>query len=60
MKHHLTTLAILLAALVFYGLGFSRLGIAAVVAGGVLELWFWVRLFSRRDAVRGPAAPPAR
>jgi len=59
MKHHLTTLAILLAALVFYGLGFSSLGLVSVVAGGAFELWFWVRLFSRRNVARGPATPPA-
>ena len=55
MKHHMATLAILLAALMFYGLGFSSLGLAAVVAGGAFELWFWARLFSRRDAVRDSA-----
>ena len=60
MKHHLITVAILLAALMCYGLGYSRLGLAAVVAGGALELWFWVRLFSRRPPVRGHSSPPAK
>jgi hypothetical protein len=57
MKHHLLTAAILVAALVFYGLGFTRLGLAAVLAGGAFELWFWARLLSRRTPVRGRSAP---
>jgi len=51
MKRHLVTVAILLAALTLYALGFSRLGGAAVVVGSTFELWFWVRLFSRRTTV---------
>lgn len=46
MKRHLFTAAILLAALVLYGLGMTGLGIAAFVAGGAFELWFWIRLLS--------------
>jgi hypothetical protein len=60
MKRHLITVAILIAALACYGFGFSRLGLAAVIAGGALELWFWVRLFSRRAPVRGHSSPPAK
>jgi hypothetical protein len=45
MKQHFITAAILLAALVFYGLGYSSLGGIAFVIGGAFELWFWVRLF---------------
>jgi len=37
MKRHLITVAILLGALACDGLGFSRLGLAAVVVGGALE-----------------------
>ena len=47
MRYHLITGAILLAALVLYGIGFS-LGAAVLIGGGAaLELWFWVR------AIRG-------
>ena len=46
MKHHLITVAILLAALAFYGLGMAQLGAAGIVIGGAFELWFWVRLIS--------------
>jgi hypothetical protein len=45
MKRHFITVAILLVALVFYGLGYSSLGGITFVIGGVFELWFWVRLF---------------
>ena len=50
MKRHSITAAILLAALVLYGLGMTSLGIAAFIAGGIFELWFWIRLFSPKDA----------
>lgn len=60
MRYHLITVAILLAALAFYGLGFSRLGLAGVVVGGALELWFWVRLFPRRSAACGRGFPAAK
>ena len=46
MKHHLITVAIMLAALAFYGLGMTQLGAAGIVIGGTFELWFWVRLIS--------------
>lgn len=46
MKRHSITAAILLAALALYGLGMTSLGIAAFVAGGAFELWFWIRLLS--------------
>ena len=60
MKRHLVTVAILLAALACYALGYSRMGLAAVVAGGALELWFWVRLFSRRSTTHGHSSPPTQ
>lgn len=60
MRHHALTAAILLAALALYVLGFSRLGVAAIVAGGALELWFWVRLFSRRTTVPPHRSPLAK
>lgn len=49
MKHHFITAAILLAALVFYGLGLVGLGLVAFISGGICELWFWLRLISRRS-----------
>lgn len=60
MKRHLVTAAILLAALVFYGLGLARGGLALLVLGAALELWFWVRAFpgfgvlSRKPDERAP------
>ena len=49
MKYHLITVAILLVAFILYGLGLSGFGDIAFIAGGACELWFWVRLFSRRS-----------
>jgi hypothetical protein len=60
MKRHLITVAILLAAVTLYGLGFLRLGVGAVLAGGAFELWFWVRLFSRRATYARHSSPSAR
>lgn len=48
MNRHLITLAILLTALACYGLGMTGLGITAFIAGGIFELWFWIRLLVRR------------
>jgi hypothetical protein len=58
MQRHLLTAAILLAALVLYGPGFSGLGAIAVGAGAALELWFWVRILRRKppSAVAGSGA----
>jgi hypothetical protein len=47
MKHHLLTGAILSVALTFYCLGLSGLGFIGFLAGGLCELWFWVRLFAK-------------
>lgn len=67
MNRHLITFLILLAAFVLYGLGFAGLGVAFIVAGAGLELWFWVRLLSRRGrapgqgeqgGTRAPTPPP--
>jgi hypothetical protein len=49
MKRHLITVAILLVALALYALGFSGLGVAAFIAGAAFELWFWVRIITRRS-----------
>ena len=43
MRHHVFTVALLLAALGFYAAGMSGGGMALLFAGGGLELWFWVR-----------------
>ena len=51
MRRHLVTAAILLAALVLYGLGFSGAGALALGAGAALELWFWVRTLRRKPHV---------
>jgi len=50
MRHHLVTAAILLAALVLYGLGFSGAGAIAIGAGAAFELWFWVRIIRSRPS----------
>ena len=43
MRHHVFTVAILLAALGFYAAGMSGGGMVLLLLGGGLELWFWVR-----------------
>jgi len=48
MLNHAITTAIFLIALTLYGLGFSGLGTVGFIAGGICELWFWLRFFSRR------------
>jgi hypothetical protein len=59
MKHHLLTAAILLLALVLYGVGMTRGSLAVFSVGMVLELWFWMRVVRRgRDA--GPVLPAAK
>ncbi len=47
MKHHLLTAALLLAALVLYGVGISGGGSLLLAAGATCELWFWVRVIRR-------------
>lgn len=49
MKHHTATAIILLLALAFYLAGYSGLGNVCFVFGGVLELWFWLRLFGKTE-----------
>ncbi|MGR8979532.1 MAG: hypothetical protein ACU84H_05515 [Gammaproteobacteria bacterium] len=46
MKYHLITAVLLLIALAFYTFGYAALGNFAFIAGGIFELWFWVRLIS--------------
>lgn len=56
MSYHWVTAAIILAALGCYALGFALGGTVLLVVGGVLELWFWVRLLRgprRADGGRG-------
>lgn len=47
MKHHTVTAFILLAALLFYVIGLPMFGKLVLLTGGILELWFWRRIFSR-------------
>lgn len=47
---HLLTLAILLASFILYMRGFASLSLGMILAAGVLECWFWVRLFRGRPA----------
>ena len=56
MKRHLVTVVILLVAVVLYVLGLSGLGAAALVAGVIFELWFWIRLIGRRHPQNAPDA----
>jgi hypothetical protein len=48
VKHYLLLVALLLAALVCYGVGLVDGSIALFAVGAVLELSFWFRLFRRR------------
>jgi hypothetical protein len=48
MNRHLVTAAILLIALALYGVGFAGLGLTALLAGAVFELWFWFRVLCWR------------
>jgi hypothetical protein len=43
MKRHLLTLLILILALGFYAIGSETSAVGALVIGGILEIWFWVR-----------------
>jgi hypothetical protein len=60
MNRHFTTFAILLVALALETLGFAVLGVLAFIAGAALELWFWVRLFSRRAPASDARATRAK
>ncbi len=53
MRHHLFTVALLLAALGFYAAGMSGGGMVLLLLGGGLELWFWVR--AMRSCKRSPS-----
>ncbi len=46
MKSRSITVIFLLAAVVFYALGYAGWGWSAFAIGAVFELWFWVRLIS--------------
>lgn len=49
MKHQLFTIAVLIAALVFYSVGMTGGGRALFVAGAACELWFWAHILRRRS-----------
>jgi hypothetical protein len=52
MKYHLTSLLLIVAAIILEATGFSAignaLGVVLLGAGVALELWFWIRLFRVR------------
>ena len=52
MKYHLTSLLLIVAAIILEVVGFgaisSSLGVVLLAAGVTLELWFWIRLFRVR------------
>ena len=50
MGRHAVTIAVLVAALAFYGAGWSTGATALLAAGAVLELVFWSRLLHRKNA----------
>ena len=58
MHRHFATALILLVALALYALGYAGLGVAALIAGFVFEIWFWFRVKVGRnlqgDAGRTP------
>jgi hypothetical protein len=43
MNRHLLTVLILALALGCYAIGFANGALGAVIVGGTLEMWFWVR-----------------
>lgn len=49
MKHHLFTTIVFLAALILYGIGLVSGALLLLAGGAALELWFWARIFSRRQ-----------
>ncbi len=53
MKYHLISAAILVAALGLYALGLGRGTLALLIAGGALELWFWIRVIRTSNARSG-------
>ena len=53
MHNHLVTVVILIVALVLYWAGYSGAGNIAFIAGGVFELWFWVRLLRGKTSDDG-------
>ena len=58
MKHHLITLALLVAAVICYAASWNTGAIALFAIGGVFELAFWLRLIrsSKSPAGNPPAA----
>ncbi len=48
MHRHFTTALILLGAVALYALGYAGLGVAALIAGFVFEIWFWFRVKAGR------------
>lgn len=58
MRCHLFRLALLLCALALYALGLDGGGALLFMAGGVCELWFWVRGLrgNRHRAARTPGS----
>jgi hypothetical protein len=51
MNKHLLTVVILILALGFYAFGFANGVVGAVIVGGALEMWFWVRAL-RKSALK--------
>ena len=60
MKHHLLTVAILLAAVMLYVMGMGERGSLLLLVGAVLELWFWVRAIRSSRLATPSVAPPAK
>lgn len=59
MQNHVVTLTVSLIALAFYFAGYSGVGNIAFIAGGLFELWFWVRLLSE-NAPTSTKSPDTR
>jgi hypothetical protein len=53
VKHHLATAGLLVAAILFYMVGWSGGGISCLAAGVTLEVWFWIRVGRRSARQRG-------
>jgi hypothetical protein len=60
MKHHLLTVALLLAAFMLYVMGLNGGGSLLLLVGAALELWFWVRAVQGRRLATSSVAPSAK
>lgn len=56
MRYHAVTAILLVAAITCSRLGYATPGLALLVAGGALELWYWLRILWASDSGQVPTA----